>query len=52
LPATIRRYAPTDDAIRATFLIDKNGTIVDQFQTDSLGTARDPARDAAALAKL
>ena len=25
-------------AIRATFLIDKSGTIVDEFQTDSLGT--------------
>jgi peroxiredoxin len=39
-------------AIRATFLIDKKGTIVDEFQTDSLGTARDPERYAAALGKL
>jgi peroxiredoxin len=39
-------------AIRATFLIDKNGTIVDEFQTDSLGTARDPERYSAALAKI
>ena len=37
---------------RATFLIDNNGTIVDHFQTDSLGTARDPERYAASLAKL
>jgi hypothetical protein len=35
-----------------TFLIDKNGSIVDQFQTDSRGTARDPARYAASRAKL
>jgi peroxiredoxin len=39
-------------AIRATFLIDKKGIIVDEFQTDSLGTARDPERYSAALAKL
>ena len=39
-------------AIRATFLIDKKGTVVDEFHTDSLGTARDPERYAAALAKL
>ena len=39
-------------AIRATFLIGKDGTIVDEFHTDSLGTARDPERYAAALAKL
>jgi mycoredoxin-dependent peroxiredoxin len=39
-------------AIRATFLIDKDGIVVDQFQTDSLGTARDPERYAASLAKL
>jgi peroxiredoxin len=39
-------------AIRATFLIDKNGKIVDEFRTDSLGAARDPERYAAALAKL
>jgi len=39
-------------AIRATFLIDKKGIVVDEFQTDSLGTARDPERYSAALAKL
>jgi peroxiredoxin len=39
-------------AIRATFLIDKNGNIVDEFHTDSLGTARDPERYATSLAKL
>jgi peroxiredoxin len=39
-------------AIRATFLIDKSGTIIDKFSTDSLGTARDPERYAASLAML
>lgn len=39
-------------AIRATFLIDKKGKIVDEFRTDALGTAREPARYAEALAKL
>ena len=39
-------------AIRATFLIDKKGNIVDEFQTESLGTARDPQRYADSLAKL
>ncbi len=39
-------------AIRATFLIDEKGKIVDEFRTDGLGTARDPARYAEALAKL
>ena len=39
-------------AIRATFLIDKKGIVVDEFQSDSLGTARDPERYSAARAKL
>ena len=39
-------------AIRATFLIGKDGTIVDTFATDSLGTAREMARYTEALAKL
>lgn len=39
-------------AIRATFVIDKSGTVVDSFSTDSLGTAREAARYTAAIAKL
>lgn len=39
-------------AIRATFLIGTDGTIVDAFETDSLGTAREQARYQEALAKL
>jgi len=39
-------------AIRATFLIGKDGKVIDAFHTDSLGTARDADRYAAALKKL
>ena len=39
-------------AIRATFLIDRDGTVADTFSTDSLGTAREKARYAEALATL
>ena len=39
-------------AIRATFLIGQDGTIVDAFETDSLGTAREADRYTEALAKL
>ncbi len=39
-------------ANRATFLIGTDGTVVDRFETDSLGTAREPERYAEALAKL
>lgn len=39
-------------ANRATFLIDATGTVVDAFETDSLGTAREADRYAEALAKL
>ncbi|HEY4376107.1 MAG TPA: peroxiredoxin [Acidimicrobiales bacterium] len=39
-------------AIRATFLIGKDGVIVDTFATDSLGTAREMSRYTEALAKL
>lgn len=39
-------------AMRATFLIDRDGTVKDAFRTDELGTARDPERYAEALAKL
>jgi peroxiredoxin len=39
-------------AERVTFLIDREGVVVDTFRTDSLGTARDADRYAEALAKL
>ena len=39
-------------AMRGTFLIDKNGVIVDKFETDAIGTAREKARYDEALAKL
>lgn len=39
-------------ANRATFLIGKDGVVVDTFATDSLGTARDKERYDEALAKL
>lgn len=39
-------------ATRATFLIGKDGTIVDAFETDGIGTARESERYAEALAKL
>jgi len=54
--AVAKEYGVFNDqlgcAIRATFLIGKDGKIVDEFRTDSLGTARDPERYAAALAKV
>jgi peroxiredoxin (alkyl hydroperoxide reductase subunit C) len=39
-------------ANRGTFVVDKNGVLVDKFETDSLGTARERARYDEALAKL
>lgn len=39
-------------ANRATFLIGVDGTVVDAFATDNLGTAREAERYAEALAKL
>lgn len=39
-------------ANRATFLVGPDGTILDQFGTDSLGTPREAERYAEALAKL
>lgn len=51
-----RSYGVFDEelgcAIRATFLIDDEGSVVDHFATDGLGTPRDKSRYAAALAKL
>ena len=39
-------------AIRATFFIDKNGVLVDEFRTDALGTPREAARYREAFATL
>jgi peroxiredoxin len=39
-------------AIRATFVIDKNGVLVDEFRTDSLATPREAARYREAFAKV
>jgi peroxiredoxin (alkyl hydroperoxide reductase subunit C) len=39
-------------ATRGTFVIDTDGTVVDEFHTDSLGTAREASRYEEALAKL
>ena len=39
-------------ANRATFLIDKDGTVVDTFASPDLGTARDQSRYTEALGKL
>lgn len=54
--ATAQAYGVFNDALgcatRATFLIDRDGTVVDAFETDSLGTAREQDRYEAALAKL
>ncbi len=54
--ATAQAYGVFDEAlgcaIRATFVIDREGTIVDAFETENLGVAREKARYAEALAKL
>ena len=54
--AVAQAYGVFNDAVgcanRATFLIDKNGTIVDEFETDNLGTAREKDRYTAAVSKL
>jgi peroxiredoxin len=54
--ATAQAYGVFNDALGcanwATFVIDRDGTIVDAFETDSLGTARTADRYAEALAKL
>ena len=39
-------------ANRATFVIDKEGTVIDVFESPDLGTARDQSAYDAALAKL
>lgn len=54
--AVATEYGVFNDALgcanRATFLIGTDGAVVDTFATDNLGTARDKARYAEALAKL
>ncbi|HWJ64548.1 MAG TPA: peroxiredoxin [Acidimicrobiales bacterium] len=54
--ATAQAYGVFNDALgcanRATFVIDRDGTIVDVFETDSLGTPREQEQYEAALAKL
>jgi peroxiredoxin len=54
--AVAQAYGVFNDVLgcanRATFLIGKDGTVVDTFATDNLGQAREPQRYAEALAKL
>ena len=54
--AVAQAYGVFDDtrgcAVRATFLIGKDGKVVDSFRTDSIGTAREASRYEEALAKL
>ena len=54
--AVAQAYGVFNDALgcatRASFLIGADGTGVDAFGTDDLGTAREPERYAEALAKL
>lgn len=54
--ATAQAYDVFNDelgcAIRATFVIDKDGKIADVFTTDSLGTPRETERYEEALAKV
>jgi peroxiredoxin len=54
--AVAQAYGVFNEALgcanRATFVIDREGTIVDAFETENLGTAREQARYAEALAKL
>jgi peroxiredoxin (alkyl hydroperoxide reductase subunit C) len=51
-----RAYGVFDEslgcAVRATFLIDTEGVVVDTFATDSLGTPREKARYEEALGRL
>ena len=54
--AVAKAYGVFNDAlgcaIRATFIVDKAGVLVDEFRTDSLGTAREAGRYREAFAKL
>jgi len=54
--ATAQAYGVFNEVVgcanRATFLIGRDGVVVDAFATDSLGTAREQARYQEALARL
>ncbi len=54
--AVAQAYGVFNDAVgcanRASVLVGADGTVVDTFSTDSLGTAREPERYTEALAKL
>lgn len=54
--AVAQAYGVFNEAVgcanRATFLIGKDGTVVDTFATDNLGTAREKERYTEAVAKL
>ncbi len=54
--AVAKAYGVFNDAlgcaIRATFIVDKAGVLIDEFRTDSLGTAREAGRYREAFAKL
>jgi peroxiredoxin len=54
--AVAREYGVFNEALgcanRATFVIDKAGTVVDRFESPNLGTPRDKAAYDAALARL
>ena len=54
--AVAQAYGVFNEAVgcanRGTFLIDKNGVVVDAFATESLGEARDKSRYDEALSKL
>lgn len=54
--AVAQAYGVFNEALgcanRATFLIDQDGTVVDAFETENLGVAREASRYQEALAKL
>ena len=54
--AVAKAYGVFNDALgcanRATFVIDKDGKVVDTFATDNLGTPREKSRYEEAIAKL
>ena len=54
--AVAKAYGVFNDALgcanRATFVIDKDGKVVDTFATDNLGTPREKSRYEEASAKL
>ena len=54
--ATAHAYGVFDEAlgcaVRTTFLVDRDGVVVDTFGTDGLGTPREADRYAEALARL